>query len=262
MTELINGFNYFIEMLHELRLEFESLPNGSLIKQRNASYSHKISGKSFCITNNHVMIRKLARKRFIKTLISRIEYNLGLMKNSLTSPSEKIPSLPIKKFKSLHPRDIIKSLPKSYQGLCETYFYHPFATQWIAQNPTPNDYMLELKVHKSKKGVFFRSKSEQSFGNLLEDNKLPYKSDVELTLGGKTKCPDFITINPFLGKLSIWEFYGLADQSGYDEKMNEKMVWYRENGCNVINLFESDMRDTQYLQELIDEKIWGTKESE
>jgi len=257
MIILTNEFNYYLETLNELRLEAKSLPDGLLIKTRNTAYCHKINGKSIGITNDHEMIRKLARKKFITALIRRIEHNLDLLKKNLTSSSKAASSLPTKNFKSLHPRNIIKSLSKSYQGLSESYFYHPFAIEWLKEVSVPNDYKVELKVHKSKSGNLFRSRGEQSFANLLEDNGLPYKSDVELKLGDEAKCPDYIALNPFLGKLSIWEFYGLADQSGYDEKMNEKMVWYRKNGVTVINLFESDMRDTPHLQKLINEKIWG-----
>jgi len=256
MTKLLNEFYYYLEILIELRLELESLPDGSLTKEKDVAYRHKVNGKTRGITNDREMIRKLARKKFITMLIKRIEYNLGLMKKSITPPFEKAQSLGSNKFKSLHPRDIIKSLPKSYQGLSESWFHHPFAIEWLEENSTPNDYKIELKVHKSKSGKLFRSRAEQSFANLLEDNGLPYKSDVELLLGSVKKCPDYIVLNPFTGKLSVLEFYGLADQSGYDEKMNEKMDWYRENDCTVINLFESDMRDSQHLQNLIDELIW------
>jgi len=257
MTKLVNECNFYLEILGELRLELKSLPIGSLVKTKNSKYRHKINGEVTVITNDHEMISKLARKKFVITLIKRIEYNLGLIKKNLELLPETTLSLSTKNFKSLHPRDIIKSLPKSYQGLSESYFYHPFAIVWIKEATVPNDYKVELKVHKSKSGNLFRSRGEQSFANLLEDNGLPYKSDVELKLGGEAKCPDYIALNPFLGKLSIWEFYGLADQSGYDEKMNEKMHWYRENGVTVINLFESDMRDSPLLQKLINEKIWG-----
>jgi len=257
MTKFVNELTYYLGILIEFRLELESLPSGSLIKMKNNAYGHKINGKITGITNNHEMIRNLARKKFITVLIKRIEHNLDILKKNLTQLPEIAQSLSNENFKSLHPRDIIKSLPKSYQGLSESYFYHPFTTEWLSEPSIPNDYKVEQKVHKSKSGNYFRSKSEQSFANLLEDNGLPYKSDIKLVLGGVAKCPDYITLNPFLGKLSIWEFYGLADQSGYDEKMNEKMDWYRENGVTVINLFESDMRDTSYLQKLIDEKIWG-----
>jgi len=256
MTKLIYEINYYLEILIESRLELESLPDGSLIKEKNTAYCHKINGKTIGISNNYEMISKLARKKFIMVFIKRVEYNLDLVKKDLTLPSGKAQSLGTKRFKSLHPRDIIKSLPKSYQGLDESYFYHPFATEWIAENPTPNNYKSEFKVHKSKSGNYFRSRAEQSFANLLEDNRLPYKSDVELKLGGKTKCPDFITLNPFIGKLIILEFFGLADKSGYDKQMNNKMTWYRENGVNAIYLFESDIGDTPHLQKLIDEKIW------
>jgi len=255
--KLINEFNYYLELLTELRLELGSLPNGSLVKIRNATYCHKINGKYTGITNDPEMIGDLARKKLLMILIRHIEYNISLMKKNLMLFPGKNPLLDSKNFKSIHPKDIIKSLSKSYQGLNESYFYHPSAIKWLAEISRQNDYKKELLTYKSKGGRFFRSRGEQSFANLLEDNGLPYKSDVELVLGGIAKFPDFIVLNPFLGKIVVFEFFGLADQSGYDEQMNKKMDWYRMNGCNAIYLFESDMRDSQRLQNLIDEKIWG-----
>jgi len=244
-------------MLTELYVELESLPNGSLIKKRNAAYCHKINGKCIGITSDAEMISNLARKKFILALMNNIKDNISLVKKTLTLSPKKNLALDVKRFKSLHPRDIIKSLPKSYQGLSESYFYHPFATEWLSKAAVKNEYKKELLTHKSKNGNLFRSRGEQAIANLLEDNGLPYKSDVELALSGVTKFPDFIVLNPFTGKLTVLEFFGLADQSGYDEQMNKKMDWYRMNDCNVIYLFESDIRDSQHLQDLIDEKIWS-----
>lgn len=256
MTKLVNEFNYYLQILKELYLELESLPKGSLVKIKENIYAHKLDGKYFGITKNTEMIYNLARKKFIITFIKRIEGNLKLVKKNLTYFPKKSQEINVKTFHSLHPHDIIKLLPRSYRDLNESSFYHPFAAEWLAEIPVRNNYKKELKTYKSKNGELFRSRAEQSFANLLEDNGLPYKSDVELALNGTIKFPDFIILNPFIGQLFVVEFFGLADQSGYDEQMNKKMDWYRMNNCNVIYLFESDMRDTQHLQNLIDEKIW------
>ena len=256
MTKLANEFNYYLQILKELYLELELLPAGSLIKIKENIYARKLNGKYIGITKDPKMICELARKKFVITFIKHIKDNFKLMRKNLTCFPEKVDEININNPQSLHPRDIIESLPKSYQGLSESYFYHPFATDWLAEIPVQNDYKNELKTYKSKNGELFRSRGEQSFANLLEDNGLPYKSDVELTLGGTTKFPDFIILNPYIGQLFVVEFFGLADQLGYDEQMNNKMDWYRMNNCNIIYLFESDMRDSQHLQNLIDEKIW------
>jgi len=255
MVKLINELNYYLELLTELKLELESLPEGSLVKIRN-TYCHKINGKCIGITNDPEKMGKLARKKFIVTFIRIIEDNFNLIRTGLTPLSEKGLAFDVKKFKSPHPKVIIKSLSKTYQGLSETCFYHPRVAEWLGETPASNEYKKELRTYKSKSGRLFRSRGEQSFANLLEDNGLLYKSDVELVLGGIKKFPDFMVLNPFIGKLSVLEFFGLADQSGYDKQMNNKMDWYRMNGFSVIYLFESDMRDSQHLQNIIDDKIW------
>ena len=255
MMNLRYELNYYIELLAELKLELETLPEGSLVKIRN-TYCHKINGKGTGISNDPEKIGKLARKKFIVVFIGCIEHNLDLMRKILASLPVANGTLNAKKFKSLHPKEIINSLPKTYQGLSETYFYHSFVSEWLATDPAANEYKKELRIYKSKSGRLFRSRAEQSFANLLEDNGLLYKSDVELMLGGIKKFPDFMVLNPFIGKLTILEFFGLANQSGYDKQMNSKMDWYRMNNLNVIYLFESDMRDSQHLQDLIDERIW------
>ncbi|MCL2560668.1 MAG: hypothetical protein FWE07_09295 [Turicibacter sp.] len=257
MIKLTNEFNHYLEILTELYQELESLPAGSLVKARGSTFYHKINGKRIGITNDRKKISELARKKFIFVFTRNILYNMSLIKKGLTSSLESTQTLDVKKLKPLHPRDIINSLPESYQGLSESSFYHSSTGKWLAETSAQNEYKKELQTFKSKSGQLFRSRGEQSFANLLEDNGLPYKSDVALTLGGVTKYPDFIVINPFTGKQFVLEFFGLADQSGYDKKMNNKMDWYRMNNVEVIYLFESDMRDSQHLQNLIDEKIWG-----
>lgn len=90
---------------------------------------------------------------------------------------------------------------------------------------------LEALIHRTKKGVAVRSKSEVIVADVLESLGISY--EYEKTLYSKTdpkdfRLPDF-TVS-FQGDIYYWEHLGMLTIPSYKEAWERKKKWYEGNG--------------------------------
>lgn len=213
--------------------ELAMLPNGSLIKKKSFYY-HKLDGKETGITNNPVLIQQLARQRFLNQEKKLIQ------KNIIANPNE-----------------IMNMLPKSYQDLPVANFYHTRVHQWLAKPEVKNTYPMTT-IYTTKNGTQVRSKSEWMVANVLEKHQIPYRYENRMVIAGQKMHPDFMLMQPFTGKLILWEHFGALNREGYEEKMILKMNTLLGNGWrpwdNLIYTFEFDLN---HIERLIETFILG-----
>ena len=62
-----------------------------------------------------------------------------------------------------------------------------------------------------------------------------------LTLGGKTRYPDFTIEDDISGRIVYWEHLGMLDRADYRDAWKKKLAWYRTNGIHPVD--ESDNED-------------------
>jgi len=246
MKELLRSLNDYKKELAELEKELQILPQGSLIKRKN-TYTHKIEKKEIVITKTPELICQLCRKKFLQAWKKQYEYNLAIFGGKKGDYDQRTL------------KQIIQQLPPFYQDIPQEYFYHPTVKNWLNQDYQKNKYKEENLIYTTNNGIRVRSKSEQLIANTLEEMGLPYRYDIQLPLKSVKIYPDFTIINPFNGKIFIWEHFGALNQPDYIENMNKKMTLYREKGYaetdRIIYTFESDIRDPQHLKNLINKKI-------
>lgn len=228
--------------------ELQTSPDGFLLR-KGRYYYHRANNKEIGITRKPALIYNLARKRYSLARKEQLENNISVTSQSISNLDKTMPEA------------LIQSLPKTYQDLPITYFYHPSTAAWIAADYQKNPYPFEGRKYITKKGVRVRSKSELLIANLLEAHNIPYRYEGAIILGGKTKFADFIILNPFSGKQIIWEHFGATNLPGYEENMNEKMNLYTKHGYTpfetFIYTFEYEVGDPQRLQDLIENVILG-----
>ena len=234
------------QLLAKLQQELEKLPSGCLYYRRGY-FMHSDKGKEVGVTHNEVLLRQLARKKLLERWIKEIQANLSL--KLCKSPQWQYTTMDEK----------LKSLPSAYQKLPREYFYHPSVEKFLSAPYTQNPFKEDKKDYKTRNGVWVRSRAEKMIGDLLEDFGLPYRYEVLFKAGKKSIYPDFIIINPFTGKIFIWEHYGALHELGYEKSMNDKMDLYRRNGYqlfkNLIATFEFDIRNAERLEEIIKDII-------
>lgn len=245
MKNLITSVERYQNELKEIEEELLALPEGRLAKL-GKYYYQATKDKRTGITKNPKLIRQLCRKRYL--IVRQKQLNTGLSHaHELT------------KLDDVMPKELIRSFSPTYQGLPDSYFFHPSVEPWLEEPHQKNPYPTEDGNYLSKNGVAVRSKSEALIANLLEEYEIPYHYDVRLTLGAKTIYPDFIIKNPFNGKTIIWEHYGALNQPEYEQKMINKMLLYHAQGYipfeTLIYTFEFDVKVPHRLKDLIEQII-------
>ena len=232
--------------LADIKKELSQLPDGKLYIKREMFYSYYCPSekKEKCITKNPELIQQLARCEYLHAREKQLNNNL---------------TQPISKFDHRTPRELIASLPKAYQSVPESYFYHPSVKQWLAKPPRTNTLNPEHAKYLHK-GIYYRSLSEREIAKKLDENGLLFYYDSRYNMGIVEVSPDFCIINPFNGKVFFWEFFGAFHIPKYGEKMNDKMTDYPKIGFtendNLITTFEYHLRNTEFIQDIINKIIW------
>ena len=246
MKSMIVELDYYEKKLITIKEEIKTLPAGHLVK-RGEFYCHAINGKEVGITNNTKLIAYLSRKKYLLYLEKKVAKYISILTGCISR---------LKPFSI--PEEIISTLPSAYQNQPFSHFFHPSASEWIEELFQTNSFPLDGQTYITEKGIEVRSKTEFIIADLLEKYCLPYRYDSALNLFGRIKYPDFIILNPFNGKIIIWEHFGGIDFPGYEKKMNEKMSLYKRAGYipfeTLIYTFECDV-DVHNFKELIENII-------
>ncbi|WP_408069924.1 hypothetical protein [Butyrivibrio sp. JL13D10] len=247
---MTNYYSTRKQLLTRLLLKYQSevntLPDGTLVIYQNGAkwylQEKDSSGKikrTYISKSRADYASQLAKKallnsyiRDIKNEISAINAYLRVRKHckldKITSPDS--PYIPL--------------LSDSYHWLCD---------QEYESNPNHPEALLV----KAPKDQFVRSKSEAIIAYALYDHQLSYAYEKALVLGDYTIYPDFTIRHPFSNKLYIWEHFGLADQSKYQNSMCNKIRNYINSGYipgnNLILTYETPAcpLDISYVQGLI-----------
>lgn len=241
-------FHHHKNLLTLLKSELQTLPEGSMRVNRGQYYYQVIKSKEINITKNKKLIAQYCRKRLVIFLINHLE-------KCYCATEHARPKLSIK--------DIIKSLPASYQGFPQHYFFHSQYSDWLKLKSTPTDFFIESLKYPIAESTFVRSKSELIITNPLKDQKIPFIYEMPLKFDGHVIYPDFLIICPYTGALIPWEHFGLLNDPDYEKKMRSKMVVFHQLGFklfeNLIFTFESDITELGRIQEIIEDIILNPK---
>jgi len=233
--------------LKAIDAELLTLPEGSLIK-RGKFYSHLINQKRTGITKNKKLKRDLSRREYLlfrKKELSQIIPTLEGVHDKIHQVTDK---------------EVINSFTGAYSEMPDDYYYHPSMEKWIEESSKENLYRPEGLKYYSNNGTPLRSKSEVFIANQFEHYNLFYWYEPKLKLkNGITIYPDFAIINPYTGKVILWEHFAAFHMPGYAEKMNKKMAIYLKLGYipfeTIIYTFESDSGNPERLKYLIENII-------
>lgn len=94
----------------------------------------------------------------------------------------------------------------------------------------------------TREGLWVASKGEQRIANWLSAKGLAFAYEPEIA-GGLT--PDF----HLEGTEVVIEYWGLASQPSYEQRMLEKIDQYEEHGFTVISIFPGHLRDVEAVLE-------------
>lgn len=203
--------------------------------------------------------KKLALQKTRNLSAYSAEKDISFLEKKQLNNNISIISRCMSQFDDTTSKEMIRSFSPVYQGILDSYFFHPSVEHFLEKPYLKNPYQPEDWNYFSNSGVPVRSKSEVLIANQLEDYGIPYRYDAALALGKRTKYPDFTIKNPFNGKIILWEHFGALNQVDYEQKMNDKMTLYMKYGYipleTLIYTFEFDIRNARRLQDLIEHII-------
>lgn len=95
-------------------------------------------------------------------------------------------------------------------------------------------------IHKTKKGIYVRSKSEVIIANLLHDAEIDFEYEKRFDTEKGWRLPDF-TIPTSADEIIILEHLGMLHKPSYKEEWLQKKRFYENNGFVIgDNLFTTD----------------------
>lgn len=90
-------------------------------------------------------------------------------------------------------------------------------------------FLQEGLIHRTKKGLAVRSKSEVIIADALTDAAITFEYEKPLMLGETTRYPDFTIEDEISGRTFYWEHLGLLHRDDYRRAWEKKLAWYRDN---------------------------------
>lgn len=115
--------------------------------------------------------------------------------------------------------------------------------KWQTEEYVKNNNFIENLKHRTSSGGMVRSKSEVIIDTVLYKNKIPYRYECALKLGGRTVYPDFTIRHPKTGEIFYWEHFGAMDDPNYYKNVFSKLEEYTAHGIvpniNLITTYET-----------------------
>lgn len=243
MKNVVANLTNQLKDLKEINQELATLPIGYLVQKAN-SYYHVTNEQHKAITKNIPLIKQLCRKRYLLLRCSQLELNM-----SARHPSH---------LDTRRPQELIATMPKAYQTVPISYFYHPKVNDWLEKPYKTNTLFPENAIYPYN-GINFRSMAERTIAQQLDHYQLLYQYEPTFNIGSKQISPDFFIKNAFSNKDIIWEHYGAFNHEKYADAMNDKMDTYIKLGFtpskNLIATYQYHIRNTDRLRELIEQII-------
>lgn len=132
-----------------------------------------------------------------------------------------------------------------------------------SSHPDTSDFFKVNKIHIAANGTIVRSIQELNILNrLLAVDFFDVYYERPLTAGGDERFPDFPIYNKKNDTVFHWEHFGMLNNVAYDEKMTEKIEWYKrigyrsieEGGRLIISSFNDEAQFIGHIESII-EKI-------
>ena len=214
------------------------MPEGKLLCAKNGKrYKWYLSNGSDPIylkkTENH-LAKKLAEKKYLQLKKEDLLLELKAINSYLGIISKKN-----------NMADRLLTEPNGYCDLLKEKFKveSEELLRWQSEEYIKNENFIENLKHRTSSGGMVRSKSEVLIDTVLYKNKIPYRYECALKLGGRIIYPDFTIRHPKTGETFYWEHFGAMDDPGYYKNVFLKLEEYTTHGIvpniNLITTYET-----------------------
>ena len=225
-----------VEQINSLHSQIQSLPAGKIICASNGNgykWYRSDGHKSVYIPKSE---RNLAEQLAIKKYLNQSLEDCKQEKKAI--------EFYLRHHQSSKAEDLLIN-NSAYQELLYPYFkpQSKMIEEWINTPFEQNPKYPENKIHKTSSGNVVRSKSEALIDMVLYTNKIPFRYECALELGGFTIYPDFTIMHPKTGEIIYWEHFGRMDDPKYNRNIGDKIQTYVSNGIipsiDLITTYET-----------------------
>lgn len=237
--------------IRSISLQLEQLPEGKLICNKNGMWYKWYHSDGHHWTYIPKNKRAYAESLAVKTFLEEQKNYLSKKKRAA------------EQFLKVCPRENraeqLLAEASGYQELLAPYF-EPKTEEllkWAKEKYDRNPNYLEQLSQKVSDGSYVRSKSEAMIDLVLRLNKIPFRYECLLELGGVPYYPDFTIRHPITGKVFYWEHFGLMDEPEYCRKTFSKLQTYASfNIIPTINLITTyETRKEPLNLEMIEREV-------
>lgn len=258
--------SFFVKEREKYSIELGECPEGRLglsKSSRQKEFLWRLDGKRKGIDRKPEMIRKLARKEFLRKLLNEIDANISVISRA------------IQDYRDINPKSIIDSMTKAYAELSAEYFFSEektassiFATEdekmrarldahreWAEQPYEKNPLPFGKYEQWTSRGLHVRSQREQTICEMLYRYELPFRYDQIIHIGNERVAPDF-TFQQYTGEELYLEYCGMMDDRDYVMKHLRKRRLYEQAGiCEWSNMIYIYSRGRRFNTQLVDSII-------
>ncbi|MDD3340015.1 MAG: ATPase [Lachnospiraceae bacterium] len=225
------------EQIQHLQMQLSNLPPGKLIITRNQArfkwYTSDGKKPTYITKAKKDYAEQLAIKKYLSLQLEELLQEQKAIHFYLRHHSQN----------AGWADQILNDSP--YQNLLRPYFQLPEQelSEWTT---APFERNLQYPEHlnqKSFSGNIVRSKSEAIIDMALYVNKIPFRYECALPLGGSTVYPDFTILHPDTRKIFYWEHFGMMDQPNYYKSAYSKLQLYADHNIipsiNLVTTYET-----------------------
>lgn len=134
----------------------------------------------------------------------------------------------------------------------------PAERKWIDTIEPAMDYNENKRIYCTKSGLMVRSKSERTIADCLDEYGLVYKYEAPIVTEYGIFYADFTVRKP-IGKVVVWEHFGLMENESYFQHTMQKIEGYRRAGyvqhTNLICTYEEDIKSEDTIRRIIEERL-------
>ena len=253
LEEAVNEASVFYDnLLETYTKEYNEYPDGKLLHTKRGNKINYFllekdapKRKKKGITTNIELIRKLARKEYLRRAIGIVSRNVSALHRLK------------KQYGNVVPDDIVAAMPAAYQTLPKAYFFRAEAEAvlasedekikasceahraWAEEAYERSNYKEEHLTILTTAGFYVRSKTEAMIVEKLVQYGVPFRYEMLMYANGYDISPDF-TFEAKDGSLFYWEHGGLMDNDKYRDHHYWKIGLYESLGINRwTNLIET-----------------------
>lgn len=235
-----------------LKRKLEKCPKENLICCKNGKYYKWYSSdghtKTYIPKADHLFAEKLAVKKYwtlhLKSMLQEQKAIDFYLKHHSEKAYQEEQAL-------LNSSEFQKLISKLYQPKSQELL------EWMNSTYETNSKFPEQLVHRTRAGIYVRSKSELLITMILCKHQIPFRYECALQLGSIKLYPDFTIRHPVTGQIFYWEHFGLMDDPSYRNKTNSKMQLYISNGIipsiQLITTYET--KEYPLSEEMVEEII-------